>query len=582
MPVSVTAAPLINVSVSGGVGPAIIVDGSATSVVGVIGVNPFVAGPNISLATSSLGITISAANPPVSSVQSRTGTVVITLADLTGAAAVHTHGTASITGLTAAIVANSPVSSVQSRTGAVVLTLADLTGAAAVHTHSTSDVVGLTTAISANSPVSSVQSRTGAVVLTLADLTGAAAVHTHSTSDVVGLTTIANVVSVNGITGKPTIVAGNGVTVSTSGSNITIESGSGLPSQGGNANRVLATDGTSAVWATRYSIVDPVIVQGDGVTITRDTTSGSITIEAAGGTSGVTLGSGTPQPLGVAASGSSSFASRQDHVHQLPTIADITAAAASHTHLAANVTDLTTVANVVSVNGQTGVVTVTGGSGSTAASVSTKTPSSNPSNNYDAGTTDVVRVDPTTSITLTGLSGGASGVVKLLVNVSTNDVLLSSSNTNSNSTNRFLFTGTERVLGENDSASTFYDATSSRWRLVGHEPAGPPLLWTGVTINTNLNNYSMGTATVLLAYVVGSRQITGFSGGAENRAIRVVNASTNSLTLVHNSNSSDLSNRLLIDTGTDRTLDENDQAELLYDPITMRWRVTPCCGQPSS
>ena len=35
------------------------------------------------------------------------------------------------------------------------------------------------------------------------------------------------------------------------------------------------------------------------------------------------------------------------------------------------------------------------------------------------------------------------------------------------------------------------------------------------------------------------------------------------------------------DAGTYRNLDENDQAELLYDPISLRWRVTPCCGVSS-
>jgi hypothetical protein len=590
---------------------------------------------------------------------------------------------------------------VQGKTGVVVLGVVDLTAAPAVHTHSTSDVSGLAAAIADNAPVVSVQGRTGQVVVSVADLSAASVSHTHSTTDVSGLTAVANVVSVNGITGTPVVVAGQGITVSTSGSNIQIAAGDGLPQQGGNANRLLSTDGTAATWVTRYSIVDPVLVQGGGITLTRDTTSGSITIEAAGGTSGVSVGNSTPLPLGVAAAGTSSFASREDHVHKIPTISDITAAAAvhthsttdvsgltaaiaanspvssvqgkvgtvvlsvadltaapavhthstsdvsglvyvsslngqtgslsvvagsnitvstsagsiaisgennvvsvngktgvvvlnnvdvsaastSHTHLAASVTDLTNVANVVSVNGLTGAVTIStsgGGGGSTAASIGTKSPSSNPSNDYDAGTTDVVRVDPTTGLTITGLAGGVSGVVKLLVNVSTHNVLLSSSNTNSNSTNRFLFTGSDRVLSENDSASTFYDSTSQRWRLIADEPAAPPYHWATVTATSTLNNYSPGTATVLRVVASGgNRFISGFSGGGPNKALRVINISTNSLTLYHESGSSDAANRLLLDAGTDRALQENDQAELLYDPISSRWRVTPCCGVSS-
>jgi hypothetical protein len=70
----------------------------------------------------------------------------------------------------------------------------------------------------------------------------------------------------------------------------------------------------------------------------RDTAAGEITIALAGGTSGLAVGSLTPLALGVASAGSSANASREDHVHQLPTVIDITAAAAIHTHDAAAVT----------------------------------------------------------------------------------------------------------------------------------------------------------------------------------------------------------------------------------------------------
>jgi hypothetical protein len=122
------------------------------------------------------------------------------------------------------------------------------------------------------------------------------------------------------------------------------------------------------------------------VTISRNTTAGEITIAAAGGTSGITVGSATPQPLGTAAAGTSSNASREDHVHKLVTVADITAAAAVHSHAAADITagtfaialiptigytalsgvpvtfsPDTAVANVASVNGITGQPVIVAG-----------------------------------------------------------------------------------------------------------------------------------------------------------------------------------------------------------------------------
>lgn len=77
-------------------------------------------------------------SPIVTSVQGRTGTVTLTVTDLTAAAASHTHAyaavshthdTASITGLVF------PVTQVQGRTGNVTLTVTDISAASATHTH---------------------------------------------------------------------------------------------------------------------------------------------------------------------------------------------------------------------------------------------------------------------------------------------------------------------------------------------------------------------------------------------------------------------------------------------------------------
>ena len=268
------------------------------------------------------------------------------------------------------------------------------------------------------------------------------------------------------------------------------------------------------------------------------------------------------------------------------TAADVGAASASHTHVAANITDFATEAAkygpVSSVNGLTGTVTIsTAAGGGTAVSVGSKSLTTTV-NNYDAGTTDIVRVEATTDLTITGLAGGSSGVVRLLVNVGTNELTLASASGSSDATNRFLITGGDRVLRDGESASTFYDAVSQRWRLITDEPSAPPYLWATVAATANLHNYAPGTATVLRVDPTSARLVTGFAGGASNKALRVVNVATNPITLVHGSTSSDTQNRLLIDTGTNRVLDENDQAELLYDPISLRWRVTPCCGGYSS
>jgi hypothetical protein len=803
----------INVTVTGGIGPAIIVDGSATAVIGVIGVNPLKAGENISLTTSSVGITIAAANAPVASVQGMTGTVTLSVADLTAAAEVHTHSTSDVSGFAEAIVANSPVvsiqgmtgtvtlsvadltaaaavhthstsdisgiesleqkvASVQGMTGTVTLSVADLTAAAAVHTHATSDVSGLTDAIVANSPVVSVQGMTGTVTLSVADLTAAAAVHTHSTSDIVGYSSSSGqVASVQGMTGTVTLsvadltaaaavhthstsevsglaeaitanspvasVQGQVGTVVLSVADLTAAAAvhthatsevsglaeaivanspvasvqgykgdivlslgdltaaaavhthatsdvSGLaeaiaansvPSQAGNANRVLSTDGTAASWVSRFSVVDPVLVQGGGVTLTRNTTDGSITIAAAGGTSGVSVGSSDPLPLqGSASPGTSGFASREDHVHPLPSLASLTAAAAVHTHSTSDVSGLAEaiVANspVASVQGQVGTVTLSVADLTAAAAVHTH--STSDIVGYEAssglvssvqgqvGTVTLSVVDLTAAaavhthstsdvaglaeaivanspvvsvqgmtgtvtlsvadltaaaashshsaseitdltsvanvVSIAGLTGAVSvvgdgGVGPYGVVVSTNtqnEVLISYTAPYAppNVSSLNSLTGQlSLIAGDNVTISTTSsdEITISASGGGGGSTGGIAYSWLSLTATTSIDDFSMGTHTVLRVDPAESGfTITGFANGGDGKHLRIVNPSLNAITLIHESTASVSTNRILIDDGLDRALQENDQAELLYDPFSSRWRVTPCCNVASS
>jgi hypothetical protein len=289
----------------------------------------------------------------VVSVNGQTGVAVLSSTDVSAASAVHSHVATDVTDLTS--VAN--VVSVNGLTGVVSLDHSSVSAASAVHSHVATDVTDLTSVAN----VVSVNGLTGVVNLDHSSVSAASAVHSHVAVDVTDLTSVANVVSVNGITGTPSVVAGTGITVSTAGSNITIAAGSGLPAESGNATRLLSTDGTNALWVTRYSVVESVVQAGAGISLTKDTSAGSITFEAAGGTSGVTVGAATPQALGVAAAGTSGNASREDHVHAMPSAADVGAASAVHTHVASDVTDLTSVANVVSVNGITGTPSIVAG-----------------------------------------------------------------------------------------------------------------------------------------------------------------------------------------------------------------------------
>ena len=340
--VSVSGGTAVDITVGGGIGPAgfITAPGTATNAFGTF---QLVSGDGVTITTNAGQFVIAsydtaavAGLAPVQSVAGRTGAVTLQAADITTgtldiariptisytalsnvpatfAPEAHTHGTADVVGLTAAASAAAPVQSVNGLTGAVTIARADLTAAAEVHTHSTADIVSFTASAAAAAPVQSVAGRTGTISLAAADVSGLAAVATSGS-----YTSLSEIP----VEFTPATHTHDYAASVHTHSTADISGYSSLPSQAG-ADGPLVTDGAAATWATRYSVVDPVLVEGAGMTLSRDTAAGEITIAFAGGTSGIVVSSATPQPLGTAAAGSSGDAARADHVHAMPSAADV-------------------------------------------------------------------------------------------------------------------------------------------------------------------------------------------------------------------------------------------------------------------
>jgi len=290
----------------------------------------------------------------------------------------------------------------------------------ASHTQAASTISDFATEAAKYGPVTTVAGRTGAVTIAASDVSGLAAVATSgSYSSLTGIPTtftpsIATKSSVGGIS------VGGGLTV-TAGGVLSVEVAPGAPTSvtdgGGTLSWTASTTGTSAAYdvqqtydsgATYTAFVSGVTGTSTGnfdssrkfrvraknaaglygpwgyqsgltpqteaknLTIGSgfSTTDGTLTVSGGGG-GGASLSDATPQPLGTASAGTSTNASRSDHVHLLPTIS-YTALTnvppsftpASHTQSASTISDLTAVANVISVNGMTGAVTIaTGGTG---------------------------------------------------------------------------------------------------------------------------------------------------------------------------------------------------------------------------
>jgi hypothetical protein len=140
------------------------------------------------------------------------------------------------------------VSSVNGETGAVAITFSGISAASDTHTHVAADITDFSAASSQYGPVVSVNGETGVVVLTSADISDFA---TEAAK-------YGPVVSVNGLTGTLTIAAGSNVTVSTTGSSITIaaESGGDVVSVNGQTGEVVLSvvdvTAASAIHASQH------------------------------------------------------------------------------------------------------------------------------------------------------------------------------------------------------------------------------------------------------------------------------------------------------------------------------------------
>ena len=164
----------------------------------------------------------------------------------------------------------------------------------------------------------------------------------------------ATVVSVGNTT---TLAAGSNASVTGTASGGNLALAFGIPRGVDGANGVTPTFSASA----------STLSAGSSATVTATTSNGGANVALAfgipqgaagsGGGSNLTLSDATPLNLGTASAGSSSLAARADHVHTLPTLSTLGAAAASHAHN-----------YVTSLNNLTGGLTLAAGSNVTISS----------------------------------------------------------------------------------------------------------------------------------------------------------------------------------------------------------------------
>ncbi len=98
----------------------------------------------------------------------------------------------------------------------------------------------------------------------------------------------------------------------------------------------------------------------------------------------------------------------------------------------------------------------------------TATLGSGDNDDYDPGAAEQLRLsgDGGGSSDITGIIGGGQGRKITIVNVSANNIIISTSGTESAAANRIVSGGAEPTLAQNDVCILEYDNTSLRWRIV--------------------------------------------------------------------------------------------------------------------
>jgi hypothetical protein len=237
-----------------------------------------------------------------------------------------------------------------------------------------------------------------------------------------------------------------------------------------------------------------------------------------------------------------------------------------------------------------------------------------------------IRLSATAAFNLTGLTGGSIGRAIVLKNIGSFAITIKAQDTGSSAANRFLFER-DLVLAPNNACLLIYDATSSRWRLIGTSAgtvagsdqqiqfndngvmgADPGFVidklngamrvvgltldgGTGFSFDTVSNSSITGNTddlnvsgnnAVILNCSVNSNLTgivsTGFSGAIV--PLFITNVGTAILKLKHQDSGSSVGNRFNL-LGPDLELAPNMGCILIYDPFSTEWHLLASSVPPN-
>lgn len=196
-------------------------------------------------------------------------------------------------------------------------------------------------------------------------------------------------------------------------------------------------------------------------------------------------------------------------------------------------------------------------------------------NNYAPGNYDILRLNSTGNVSITGISGGKKGRRLQLFNVGAYGITLSNLNASSLQENRFSFVNTsDFIIPPSGNVLIYYDTTQSRW--IGGDQASiydTVNETTPAQIVTNQNDYDPGLSEVLRLSTDAARTITGISGGVKGRYLQIINVGNFNITLSYEDASSSAANRFITPSAESTVLYPRASVRLYYDGVSLRWSI---------
>lgn len=195
-------------------------------------------------------------------------------------------------------------------------------------------------------------------------------------------------------------------------------------------------------------------------------------------------------------------------------------------------------------------------------------------NNYVPGNYDILRLESSGDVQITGIRNGVKGRSLQIFNVgATYSITLAHQSASSDAQNRFDFgIGANIIVGPGSSFTVYYDSAQSRWiESSPTEESGIAKETTPAKISSDVNDYSIADYSVLRLSTDANRTITGMSGGIKGRKLQIFNVGLYAITLANESASSTAENRFNFSVTSNVVVLSGSSIQLYYDYAQRRW-----------